>query len=279
MHLEALPTMDIRMISLPVMKAQTVKDPEGKEIAVGNDVTADVNVRKALSIGLDRAKIIQNAFNGIGKPAVRFTDNLVWASTEPMADNQKEEAKALLESSGWVDSDGDGIREKGGLVCGFSVLATETARYQLAAAAAEDAKDLGIAIEVKNGTWDDVDKERSTGGVVWGWGQYSPTVLQSLFDSKSFLASAWDNVVGYSNKEVDGLIASALSADSQDAAIKDWQEAQRIANADYPYLYLVNIEHCYFVRDALDISPGTQIPHPHGHGSPIICNMKDWTLK
>jgi hypothetical protein len=23
----------------------------------------------------------------------------------------------------------------------------------------------------------------------------------------------------------------------------------------------------------------TQIPHPHGHGIPIICNMKDWSYK
>ena len=52
-----------------------------------------------------------------------------------------------------------------------------------------------------------------------------------------------------------------------------------IADADYPELYLVNIEHCFFINDNLDISMDTQIPHPHGHGSPIICNMKDWKYK
>jgi peptide/nickel transport system substrate-binding protein len=279
MHIEALTTMDIRMISLPVMKEQTLKDPQGNEVAVGNNVTADVNVRKALSIGLDRETIIKNAFNGVGKPASSFTDNLVWAAYEPASDNKKDEAKALLEEAGWVDTDGDGIREKDGTPCAFPVLATETSRYQLAAAAAEDAKELGIQIDVKNGTWDDVDKERSTGGVVWGWGQYSPTVLKSLFDSKSFLASAFDNVVGYNNAKVDELIAGALSASSQDDALADWKEVQEVANAEYPYLYLVNIEHCYFVSDSLDISLDTQIPHPHGHGSPVICNMKDWTVQ
>jgi len=278
MVFEEFATMDIRMISLPVMSEQKMKDPDGNEIAVGNKVTSDVSVRKALSIGIDRTKIIENAFNGIGKPAISFTDNLIWAEAGTYKDNQKEEAKKILEDAGWIDEDGDGVREKDGVDCAFEVLATETARYQLAAATAEDAAELGIKIEAKNGTWDDVDKYRSTGGVVWGWGQYSPTVLRSLFSSEAFMTSAFDNVVGYSNPKVDSRIKAALSESTQEKAMTDWKEVQKLANADYPYLYLVNIEHCYFVSDTLDVSKDTQIPHPHGHGAPIICNMKDWTL-
>ena len=44
------------------------------------------------------------------------------------------------------------------------------------------------------------------------------------------------------------------------------------------YLYIVNIQHTYFVKDNLDISVDTQIPHPHGHGAPVINNMNDWTI-
>ena len=32
------------------------------------------------------------------------------------------------------------------------------------------------------------------------------------------------------------------------------------------------------VKDNLDISVDTQIPHPHGHGAPVINNMNDWTI-
>jgi peptide/nickel transport system substrate-binding protein len=114
---------------------------------------------------------------------------------------------------------------------------------------------------------------------VWGYGQYSPTVIRSLLDSEGAFSGGFDNVVGYSNPEVDALIDKALADVKHEDAIADWKWAQVIANADYPYLYIVNIEHCYFVADGLDISLDTQIPHPHGHGSPIVCNMKDWTLK
>ncbi|MDR2355546.1 MAG: ABC transporter substrate-binding protein [Clostridiales Family XIII bacterium] len=268
-----LETMDVRNVSLPVQPAQ-----EKDGLTVGNDVTSDIAVREALAIGIDRETIIQNAFNGIGKPAVGFTSNLIWASGAAYADNRKDEAKALLESAGWVDADGDGFRERNGVACAFDVLAAED-RYVLAAALAEDAAALGIKINAHSASWDDISARMNTAGIVWGWGQYSPTVLRSLFDSRNAFSGGFDNVVGYSNPAVDALIDKAIAAGFGEDAIEDWKQVQNVADADFPYLYIVNIEHCYFVADGLDISVGTQIPHPHGHGSPIICNMKDWTLR
>jgi peptide/nickel transport system substrate-binding protein len=273
MTMAPLETMDIRMISLPVNA-----EHEQDGVLYGSSVTSDAAVREALSIGIDRAVIIENAFNGIGKPAVGFTGNLVWASTDSYEDNRKDEAIALLEGAGWVDSDGDGIREKDGRLCEFDVYAAED-RYVLAAALAEDAAGLGIKINPHFSSWDDIAANMNTSGVVWGWGQYSPTVLASLFSSEYAYSGGFDNVAAYSSAQVDALIEQALSESDRNAAVADWRQVQALANADFPYLYIVNIEHCYFVSDYLDVSVGTQIPHPHGHGSPIICNMKDWTLK
>lgn len=273
MHMIPLETMDIRMISLPVLPAQ-----EREGVTVGNDVTADPAVRQALAIGIDRATIIEHAFNGIGKPAVGFTGNLLWASEDAYSDNRKQEAIALLEKAGWQDTDGDGIREKDGVVCTFDVYAAED-RFVLAAALAEDAKELGIQIVPHASGWDEIYQHTNTAGVVWGWGQYSPTVLSSLFDSKNVFSGSTDNVVGYQNEQVDTAIKQAMGATDQETARANWKEVQTLVREDIPYLYLVNIEHCYFVSDRVNISVDTQIPHPHGHGSPIICNMKDWTLQ
>ena len=280
MKVENFETMDVRNISLPCLPEQTVKNSEGKEVKVGNNVTSDIAVRKALSIGIDRESIINNALNGIGKVATSFTDNLTWGNTLEYGNNQREEAKKLLEEVGWVDSDGDGIREKDGVKCEFDVYSpsTDQQRYLLSVAVAEDAKELGISINAKQGTWDELTSKANTVGIVWGWGQYSPTVLKSLLYSELFLVGAYDNTVGYSNEEVDKLIDEAIDANNEEDAIKKWQEAQIVSAEDYPYLYIVNIEHSYFINDSIDISMDTQIPHPHGHGSPIICNMKDWKI-
>lgn len=279
MHMEKLETMDVRNISLPCREPGTFTNANGEQVEVGNPVTSDVSVRKALAIGIDRQQIIENAFHGVGKPAVGWTGNLIWGNTAEYEDSRAEEAKGLLEESGWADTDGDGIREKNGVECAFEVYtpADEQDRYMLAAAA-ESAADLGISITVKQATWDEIVEKTNTQGAVWGFGQFSPMVIGNQFQSGCFTVQPYANPSGYENPEVDKLIAEAISANTQEQAVAAWKQAQAAYAEDYPYLYLANIEHCYFISDRLDISRDTQIPHPHGHGIPIICNMKDWKL-
>ncbi len=281
MHIEKLETMDVRNISLPCRPSMTIKAPDGKSVQVGNDVTADPAVREALNIGIDRKQIIENAFNGVGVPAYGFTDNLEWGNAPEVRDCQREEAAKLLENAGWKDADGDGIRKKGELSCSFEIYtpSDEQDRYQLAEALAEDARGLGIQIDVKQTTWDEITEASYRSGVMWGFGQFNPMVIHQLFSSETFLTAQYSNTPGYENSQVDALINEAVAAPDHDGAVKKWKEAQEIYFRDIPYLYLVNIEHCYFVSDRVDISVSTQIPHPHGHGIPVICNMKDWTIK
>ena len=266
-------TMDIRMISLPVSKPY-----EKDGINYGNAVTSDKAVRKALAIGIDRNAVIQNAFNGIGKPASGFTENLIWASGDTIDDNKPQEAKQLLEDAGWVCPEGSEVREKNGVPCEFDIYSAQD-RYVLAAALAENAAQLGIKINTHSANWDDIADNMNSQSVLWGWGQYSPTVISSLLYSKNAYSGGYDNVVAYENPKVDGFIETALSSPSQEQAVENWKSAQSSSADDYPYLYLVNIEHCYFISDRLDMSLDTQIPHPHGHGVPVICNMKDWTVR
>lgn len=281
MHIEELETMDVRNISLPCLTEQKMTTPDGKEAEVGDNATADIAVRKALNIGINRKEIIENAFNGVGKPAYGFTNNLEWGNTTEFEDGQVEEAIKLLEDAGWHDADNDGVREKGDDKCSFEIYtpSDEQDRYQLAVALAESAKPLGIEIVVKQTTWDEITAAPYKAGVVWGFGQFNPIVLEQLFNSERFLTADYVNTPGYKNEKVDALIKEALITSDHNMAVEKWKEMQHIAEEEVPYLYLVNIEHCYFVKDNVDISVDTQVPHSHGHGRPIICNMKDWKIK
>ncbi len=76
----------------------------------------DVRVRKAINYAVDRETMVEELFAGIAKPA-----NLPmcpWFKYGPKNltgySYNLEMAKSLLEEAGWIDNDGDGIREKDG---------------------------------------------------------------------------------------------------------------------------------------------------------------------
>lgn len=45
---------------------------------MGNDFTADVLVRRAINLGVDRQEMIDHVLNGHGSPAYSVCDNLPW---------------------------------------------------------------------------------------------------------------------------------------------------------------------------------------------------------
>ena len=89
------------------------------------------------------------------------------------------------------------------------------------------------------------------------------------------------NAAMYTNEKVDEYLNKAMEALTEEDAMKYLMLAQYDGetgvNVDLPYIWLVNIDHTYFVRDGLDL--GEQMVHPHGHGLPVIQNMNEWTFK
>lgn len=277
MHLVALPTVDNRGFNLPCLPESVIG---GK--VVGNNVTSDLAIRKALNIGIDRQTIIANALNGAGVPAYGRVDALPWFNPEtPFVDNRVEEARQILAAAGWTDTDGDGIREKNGLKAEFVITGRtdDLQRYNLAVALSEDAKKLGIHLIAKAAAWSDCKAQTLTTPTCWGSGNYSPIDLYNGYYSK-MAGVGTNNPSLYANANVDAYMEQALASRTMDEAIHYWKLAQWDGvtgiNADYPFLWIVNIDHTYFVRDGLDL--GQQLIHPHGHGLPVIANMNEWRM-
>jgi len=79
--------------------------------------TDDVSVRKALNLAVNREMINESVFNGERAPYYTVLTSATpeyWPGSADHIYYDPEEAKAILEESGWVDTDGDGIREKDG---------------------------------------------------------------------------------------------------------------------------------------------------------------------
>ena len=276
---EGMNILEMKAIDAFVVNLPTVAEYQDGDKLAGNNVTNDIAIRKALNIGIDRQTIINNALSGMGEPAYGAIADLPWSNGNVFADNKIEEAKKILEDAGWVDTDGDGIREKNGVKAEFVVTgrSNDQARYNTVVALAENAKKFGINIIPKSAPWSECRVARAT-PTCWVFGQPNPIEFYRYYDSAQIGKAVIGNPASYKNDLVDENIAKALRATSQEEANKYWHEGQKIAQADVPYLWICYPYLTYFVRDGLVIPPLNKIP-TRGQGISIVENMNEWSWK
>ena len=273
-HLEYFDSIDVRGISLPTQMDTGATIGEDNA-SYGNNVTADPAIREALSIGIDRQKLVDGALNGFGNVSYTGVANqLPWAFEAPFEDGQIDQAKAVLADAGWVDTDGDGIVEKNGTPASFSIYynAKASERQAIAVAVAEQAKEIGIDIEPVGGSWDDIDPVKFQQGVVWGFGSADPYEIEHQYDSR-VAAQGYDNPECLNDSAVDSLIDAAMTQDL-DTSYGTWSQAAQQAMSNYPFLWIGTMDYTYFVSDDLDISNSTHLIYPHG--GDIWGNIYDW---
>ncbi len=112
----------------------------------------DVNVRLALNFAIDREVICKQLFYGLESPA-----NTTLHSSLPYCDvdiepfnYDVEKAKSLLNDSGWIDLNGDGIREKEGVKLEGEILFinTKAEAEDLLMYISSAAKEIGMDINI-----------------------------------------------------------------------------------------------------------------------------------
>ena len=274
-ELLAFETVDNRGFNLPAIPAET--DENGNSI--GNDFTAEPEVRRAMNIGLDRQEMLENVVNGYGTPAYSVCDKMPWYNNAAETAYNLEEAKAILDDAGWT-AGSDGIREKNGIRAAFNLLypASDSLRQALAADTQNQLKELGIEVSIEGVGWDTAYDRAQAEPLMWGWGAHSPMELYNIYHT---VENGLAGFSPYSNETVDRYMDEALAASDLDISYELWQKAQWdgttgiIQEGDIPWIWLVNIDHLYWSRDNLKVAE--QKLHPHGHGWSIVNNVDQWT--
>ena len=281
MQIKSISTLDNRGMTMPLSPAKGNTTESGYPI--GNDVTSDPAIRKALACGIDREQIAADAVNGYADPCYSENDGMPWNNPEDKIETDLAKAKNILEEAGWVDTDGDGILEKNGVKAEFPLIypSGDSVRQAIGMAAAQQAKNLGISIQVEGISWDEISKRMFSEAVLMGWGSTNPYTSYSLYHSDNKLRDDYYNPEGLDNPVVDGYLEKAMQALTEEEAYQYWQKAQwdgttgTSMQGDCPWVWLVNIQHLYYVRDGLDI--GQQQLHAHGASWPLVQNLRDWT--
>jgi peptide/nickel transport system substrate-binding protein len=279
MRLENIQSVDNRGIMFPFQESG---DKTETGLPIGNDVTADIAIRKAINVAIDRQALVDGILEGYGTPGYSAADGLPWWNeVTTFEDGNIDEAKKILTVAGWQDENKDGILEKGKLTAEFPLLypANDVTRQSLAITVADMLKPLGISVTVEGKSWDEIEKLMHSNAVMMGWGSHDPIEIYNLYHGK-MAGREYYNSGFYSNTDVNEYLEQALHAKTEQEAIEYWKKAQWdgetgfSALGDAPWAWLVNIDHLYLVAEKLDI--GEQGIQPHGHGWPITDNLMEW---
>ena len=272
-------SVDSRGISLPTGAPGGTKRDQGQDYATGNAVTSDVAVRRAINLAVDRQALIDNVLNGYGEVAYSVGDGMPWSSDDMRVERDVEHAKALLDEAGWAPG-ADGIREKDGVRAELTLYysAGDSVRQAIANEFANQMGELGIAVEIKGASWDDLYPHQFTDPVVWGWGTNSPIEVYNLNYS-----TGSGNYSCYESPVIDGHLDDALAQPRIEDSYEHWKRAQWDGTEGIApqgaatWVWFANVDHLYFVKDSLKIAE--QKPHPHGHGWSIVNNVDRWEWK
>ncbi len=279
-HLVRVSSVDNRGFTLPMYPCEGKLTQSGYPI--GNDVTCNLEIRQALAYAIDRSLVADVALNGFATPCYSENDNMPWNNPEVVISTDVDYAKRLLADAGWADADEDGIVEKDGVEAAFTVLypSGDQVRQAIAVAAAEQAAEIGICITVEGTSWDDLAKRMFSDSVMMGWGAANPYESYCLYQSEGAFRDDFYNPEGYQSKETDRYLAAAMKALTTEEAYQNWKLAQWDGQAGTsmrgacPWVWIVNVDHLYYVRDGLDI--GEQQLHPHGSSMPLLQKLYEW---
>jgi len=212
-------------------------------------ILSDHAVRLAIAHSLDYNTIISKVYLGQGyQIASNVLPAVGWAhdpAIQPYAFDT-EKAAEILDEAGWVDSDGDGVREKDGLPLELTLVtnAGNTTREDLGVLVQDQLNSVGFNINfeaIEFGTLVGQLLGQTFDMVIIGWtGLGTDPNDDSFWHTKFDTPESGFNFVSYANPEIDQLLEEAVSIPG--CAPEDraplYGQIQQIIHDDIPYVFV-----------------------------------------
>jgi peptide/nickel transport system substrate-binding protein len=207
---------------------------------------ADRRLRRALTMAVDRATIVKSVYGNSALPALGPTVR-AYPTTDPNLPQipfDLSAAKALLDSLGWRDKNGDGVRERNGRPLEFSlgVPATSKVRVQIAVLVQEQLRQAGAKVNVEQldfPTLAEKERKRAFDAVLNAWNtQPSPGAALGSWGVAGSKASSGNNYGSYENPVFDAYVDSALASFDPPARKSYFTKAYDTIIQDAPAIWL-----------------------------------------
>nr|MBC7245475.1 peptide ABC transporter substrate-binding protein [Chloroflexota bacterium] len=217
-------------------------------------VFQEKEVRQALLWALDRQRIIDQILDGQAVLAHGPVMPFSWAyeAHAPQYAYDPVKARNLLEKAGWIDADGDGVREKGDLRLEFALLTNDDeTRIKIINEITRQWAEIGVravpqAVGVA-GVVRDFLMPRNYDAILYEWQQLptDPDPYPQWHSTQKL--GMGQNFTGYSNEQADLLMEEARRTTDPVRRAALYRQLQRILAEDVPELPLYHPVYHYAV--------------------------------
>lgn len=246
LHVEMIPSNVFYYIGM------NIAEPGGRPELFG-----DVRVRRALYHAIDRKAIVDQLLEGTVEianspipPTSAYHNPNIKA---PGYDPQK--ARDLLTQAGWVDTNGDGVRDKNGVKFSFQWLnrSGRADRIAIAQVVQAQLKAVGIEttmVELEAAAWSQKWRNSDWEAQVGGWFMSSDVSLTNYYHTRDGKNGS-NNFTGFSNPELDALMVKSDKILDFETRKPLLDEAQQILADTAQVLYLYYRDSPWVVSDNL----------------------------
>lgn len=213
------------------------------DTAAPHPLFGDRDLRRAVALGTDRARLVASVFGNLAKVPPGPTPQTWWLFGVDLDAPPYDSVAAvrLLERRGWRDGDGDGRRERRDTTLAFSLMVptTSAVRRQYARLLQAQYRTLGVAVEIEE-VEPSVFGERASAGrfdaALASWST-DPTPTSAVRQTWTTSGIGRSNYGRYASPEFDRLVDRAAEAPPAESR-RLWQKAFRTLSADVPGVWL-----------------------------------------
>lgn len=206
-------------------------------------VLGDAAVRRALVLATDRGAMARSVFGGNAQvpPApIPQAWTTLWFDDLEVPPYDTLRADSLLDAAGWRDSDGDGVRDRGGRKLSFAILvpSTSASRQQYARLIQEQLRLAGVEVTIEETDMPTLQQRLRAGdfdAAIQSWAN-DPSPLSGV--PNMWTRGGGTNLGGYDNPAFETELLRVRAASSAAEAGEAWKTAFRILAEDAPAIVL-----------------------------------------
>jgi len=209
----------------------------------------DRELRRALVMAVDRDGLVRNVFGDLAKVPPGPMSQLFWIWDPETRELPHDSARAArtLTRLGWIDSNGDGTRDRDSLPLAFRLLVptTSAVRRQYARLLQEQFRTLGIDVQLDEVDFSLFNERARTGrfdALINVWNT-DPTPSSGIPQTWTRAGFGRSNYGRYENPAFERLVDRAVaSAANRAEAKRTWRAAIETLNQDAPAIFLFATE-------------------------------------